>query len=120
MVILQSRGINEQMVERFHLRTRYKKKLMEDAIKELKAHARFKQTAAGTIQISVEDTDRQRAADMANSMSNSSTSSTAKCERARVGAPECSSRGGSRRRRGRWQRPSSVWPCTRPSTRPSR
>jgi uncharacterized protein involved in exopolysaccharide biosynthesis len=67
MVILQSRGINEQMVERFHLRTRYKKKLMEDAIKELKAHARFKQTAAGTIQISVEDTDRQRAADMANS-----------------------------------------------------
>ncbi len=67
MVVLGSRRINEQMVDRFGLRQLYKKKFMDDAIKELRQHAHFKQTAAGTIQISVEDKDRQRAAKMVNS-----------------------------------------------------
>lgn len=65
--VLQSRRINEQMVNRFDLKKRYKKKLMEDAIKELRKHASFKLTEAGTIRISVEDTDPQRAATMVNS-----------------------------------------------------
>ncbi len=66
MAILQSRRVNEQMVERFGLRKLYKKKFTEDAVKELRSHVRFKQTEGGTIQISVEDKGRQRAADMAN------------------------------------------------------
>jgi tyrosine-protein kinase Etk/Wzc len=66
VVVLQSRRINEQMVNRFDLKRLYKQKYMVDAIKDLLSHARFKVTAAGTIQISVEDKSRQRAADMAN------------------------------------------------------
>jgi uncharacterized protein involved in exopolysaccharide biosynthesis len=65
-VILKSRTINQQMVDRFQLRALYKKRFMEDAIKELLSHAKFKLTPAGTIQISVEDRDRQRAASMTN------------------------------------------------------
>jgi len=66
MVVLQSRRVNEQMVDRFNLKKLYNKKFMEDAIKELQEHARFKLTQAGTIQISVEDRVPQRAADMGN------------------------------------------------------
>jgi tyrosine-protein kinase Etk/Wzc len=66
LAILNSRRINEEIVNRFDLRKLYKVKLMEDAIDELRGHARFKLTGAGTIQITVEDKDRQRAADMAN------------------------------------------------------
>jgi tyrosine-protein kinase Etk/Wzc len=66
VVILQSRRIGELIVERFDLKRRYKKKLMEDAIQELRRHSSFKLTLAGTIRISVEDKDRHRAAQMAN------------------------------------------------------
>jgi tyrosine-protein kinase Etk/Wzc len=66
MVILQSRRIGERMVARFDLKTRYKCKFMADAIRTLHGHTRFKLTQAGTIQISVEDKNRQTAADMAN------------------------------------------------------
>jgi tyrosine-protein kinase Etk/Wzc len=66
IAILNSRRINEEMVKRFDLRNRYHVKLMDDAILELLDHARFKLTGAGTIEITVEDKDRQRAADMAN------------------------------------------------------
>jgi uncharacterized protein involved in exopolysaccharide biosynthesis len=66
MVVLQSRRISEQIVDRFDLKTRYKKKLMVDAVAKLRRHTRFKLTTAGSIQIAVEDRDRQRAADMAN------------------------------------------------------
>ena len=66
VVILRSRRISEQMVSRFELKKLYKKKLMEDTIKELHDHARFKVTDQGTVRISVEDTNRQRAAEMAN------------------------------------------------------
>lgn len=66
LVVLGSRRINEQIVHRFNLKTLYKKKLMDDALIELKSHVRFKLTGGGSIQISVEDRNRQRAANMAN------------------------------------------------------
>jgi len=66
LTVLGSRRVSEQMVNRFNLRTLYKQKFLDDTIKELRRHASFKLTQAGTILISVEDRDRQRAADMAN------------------------------------------------------
>jgi uncharacterized protein involved in exopolysaccharide biosynthesis len=66
IVVLESRRINEQIVNRFNLKKLYKKKYMQDALKELGTHAKFKLTQAGSIQITVEDRNRQRAADMAN------------------------------------------------------
>ncbi len=66
LIVLQSRRIGEQMVERFDLRRLYRTKFTVDAIKELHAHSRFRLTSASSIQISVEDRDRKRAADMAN------------------------------------------------------
>ena len=66
MVILQSRRIGEQMVNRFDLKQRYRAKFMVDAIRQLHSHTRFRLTQAGTIQISVEDKNRQTAAEMAN------------------------------------------------------
>jgi uncharacterized protein involved in exopolysaccharide biosynthesis len=65
-VVLESRRVGEQIVVRFDLKTLYKKKFTEDAIKELHRHASFKLTEAGTIRVAVEDKSRQRAADMAN------------------------------------------------------
>jgi uncharacterized protein involved in exopolysaccharide biosynthesis len=62
--VLESRRISEEMVQRFGLQKKYKKKLKEDAVKELKRHARFKLTDAGIIEMSVEDTDPRTAADM--------------------------------------------------------
>jgi tyrosine-protein kinase Etk/Wzc len=66
IVVLQSRRIAEQVVHRFDLMKLYKKRYMTDAIRELRRHAHFKLTEAGTIRISVEDMSRQRAADIAN------------------------------------------------------
>lgn len=66
MVILESRRVAEQMVNRFDLKRLYKRKFMEDAIRDLHRHTRFRLTQASTIQISVVDRDRQRASDMAN------------------------------------------------------
>jgi tyrosine-protein kinase Etk/Wzc len=66
MVVLKSRRVSEQIVDRFGLKKLYKKKFMMDAIKELHTHTKFELTAAGSIHIDVEDRDRQRAADMAN------------------------------------------------------
>jgi uncharacterized protein involved in exopolysaccharide biosynthesis len=66
MVVLQSRRIGEQIVNRFDLKKLYKAKYMTDALQQLRRHARFRLTEAGTIRISVEDKSRQRAADMAN------------------------------------------------------
>jgi uncharacterized protein involved in exopolysaccharide biosynthesis len=66
LVVLQSRRIGDQMVARFDLKTRYKTKLTIDAVRALHQHTRFRLTEAGTIRISVEDKDRQTAADMAN------------------------------------------------------
>ncbi len=66
LIVLQSRRIGEQMVSRFDLKNLYRKKYTVDTIRELRQHARFKLSEAGSVQISVEDKSRQRAADMAN------------------------------------------------------
>jgi uncharacterized protein involved in exopolysaccharide biosynthesis len=66
LAVLDSRRINDEIVQRFNLRQLYHRKFMEDAVRELKRHARFKLTEAGTIVISVEDRSAQRAADIAN------------------------------------------------------
>ena len=66
MIVLESRRVNEKIVERFDLKRLYKQKLMVDAVRELRRHANFKLTQAGSIRITVEDRDRQRAAEMAN------------------------------------------------------
>lgn len=66
IVVLESRRVSEQMVSRFDLKNLYRRKYTVDTIKELRQHVGLKLTEAGTIQISVEDQSRQRAADMAN------------------------------------------------------
>lgn len=64
--ILESRRINEEIVRRFDLKTRYRKKYMVDALKELRRHVRARVDDVGIIRITAEDRDPQRAADMAN------------------------------------------------------
>ncbi len=66
LAILESRRINEEIVRRFDLKRLYSKRLMVDAIRELRRHARFQVDEVGIIKIAVEDRDRQRASDMAN------------------------------------------------------
>lgn len=64
--ILESRRINEEVVRRFGLQERYRKKFMVDAVKELRRHARIAVDDVGLVLVSVEDQDPRRAADMAN------------------------------------------------------
>jgi len=66
VAILKSRRVNEEIVRRFDLRTRYKKKLLADALRELAQHTRFSVDDAGIIQIEAEDHDPKQAADLAN------------------------------------------------------
>jgi tyrosine-protein kinase Etk/Wzc len=66
VTVLESQRVSEQIINRFNLRKLYKQKYLDQTVKELHHHASFKLTEAGTIKISVEDRDRQRAADMAN------------------------------------------------------
>ena len=66
LAILGSRTLSEEIVKRFDLQRHYHRRLMEDAIRELRRHTRFRLTEAGTLELSVEDHDRKRAADMVN------------------------------------------------------
>jgi len=66
IAILESRTVGEQVVREFNLQALYHKPTLEDAIRELSRHAKFKLTEAGTIVIGVEDHDAKRAAAMAN------------------------------------------------------
>jgi tyrosine-protein kinase Etk/Wzc len=66
LAILESRRTGEEMVKRFDLQRVYRKRLMVDAVRELKRHARCGVDDVGIIRVSVEDRDRRRAADMAN------------------------------------------------------
>ena len=61
LAVLDSRRIREEIVNRFGLKKAYKKKYMQDAIKELKSHVKFKLTDAGTIDMQYEDTQPVRA-----------------------------------------------------------
>lgn len=67
IAVLESRRINDEMVRRYDLQRKYKKKFREDAIKELMRHVKFKLTDAGTIDMWVEDRNPKTAADMLNS-----------------------------------------------------
>lgn len=64
--ILSSRTVQEAIADRFELGKVYKLKSREKTVKELKGHVKVKLNPDGTIAISVEDRDKQRAADMAN------------------------------------------------------
>lgn len=64
--VLESRRLNDEIVNQFGLKALYHKKYQEDAIRELRRHARFKLTQAGTMELSVEDRSPQRAADITN------------------------------------------------------
>lgn len=64
LAVLKSRRLNEEIVSRFQLLKVYKQKFVEDAVKELDRHGKFKLTDAGTIDLSVEDRDPKRAAAM--------------------------------------------------------
>jgi len=66
LAILESRRLAEEMVDRFGLKERYKKRLMVDAVKDLRRHTRFQLSAAGLVEVSVEDRDPRVAAEMAN------------------------------------------------------
>ena len=64
IAVLDSRRIREEIVNRFDLKKVYKRKFMQDTIKELKSHTKFKLTDAGTIDMQLEDTNAKRASDM--------------------------------------------------------
>lgn len=64
--ILGSRTLQEEIVQKFDLQKRYRLKSMEKTLKELKAHTKVKLNPNGTIKLSIEDRDAQRAADMTN------------------------------------------------------
>jgi tyrosine-protein kinase Etk/Wzc len=66
LAILESRRTSEEIVRRFDLQRLYRRRLMVDAVKELRRHARCEVDDVGIIRVSVEDRDRRRAADMAN------------------------------------------------------
>jgi uncharacterized protein involved in exopolysaccharide biosynthesis len=64
--ILGSRTVQEQIVRRFDLQKLYRRKSMEKTLKDLRGHTKVKLNPDGTIQVSVEDRDPQRSADMTN------------------------------------------------------
>jgi uncharacterized protein involved in exopolysaccharide biosynthesis len=64
--VLSSRSVQEEVVERFDLQRVYKQKSLEKTLKELKSNYRVRLNPDGTIAVSVDDRDRQRAAGMAN------------------------------------------------------
>lgn len=66
VAVLGSKRISTEIAERFDLMKRYKKKYMQDVLKELAKHTKFKLNESGTIDLSVEDKNPKVAADMVN------------------------------------------------------
>ena len=66
VAMLQSRGIEEALVQRFNLVKVYKAKFLVDACRALEGHSKIEITKQGLIAVAVEDLDPQRAADIAN------------------------------------------------------
>jgi len=66
VAVLQSRRINTEIAERFNLKKRYRKKYMQDVLRELGRHTKFKLNESGTLDLSVEDKNPKVAADMVN------------------------------------------------------
>jgi tyrosine-protein kinase Etk/Wzc len=65
--ILKSRTVVEAIVQKYDLKKRYKSKTTQEAIKECLSHTRIKVGPEGIVTLSFEDTDKKRAADVANS-----------------------------------------------------
>jgi uncharacterized protein involved in exopolysaccharide biosynthesis len=66
MDLLQSGTVTGNLANRFHLQHVYKKKYMKDTLKKLKSVTEIKENKkSGVITITVTDTDRQRAQDLA-------------------------------------------------------
>lgn len=64
--VLESRTIADHLIDKFHLRSLYKTKTMEDTRVALKKHSKFIATKDGLIHITVEDHSPKRASDMTN------------------------------------------------------
>lgn len=65
--ILRSRTVVETMVQKYNLKKRYKSRTTEEAIKDCLSHTRIRVGPEGIVTLSFEDTDKKRAADVANS-----------------------------------------------------
>jgi tyrosine-protein kinase Etk/Wzc len=65
--ILRSRTVVEAIVQKYNLKKRYKSRTTEEAIKQCLSHTRIKVGSEGIVTLSFEDTDKKRAADVANS-----------------------------------------------------
>lgn len=64
--ILHSRRLREALIRKFDLIKVYDLKGMDAALKEVDLHVSIKSATSGVVSIQVEDTKKQRAADMAN------------------------------------------------------
>jgi len=64
--ILRSRTIREAIVQKFGLQQSYRSRNLDLALKEFKHHYGVEVNKAGILEVTVEDRDPQRAADMAN------------------------------------------------------
>ncbi len=65
--IMRSRTVVEAVVRKHDLMKRYHASTMDDAVRECLSHTRVRVGPEGFVVLSFEDTDRQRAADVANS-----------------------------------------------------
>lgn len=66
--MITSRTVADRMIDRFHLRSLYKTKTMDDTRKVLKSRITAEAAKDGLIEISVKDHDPHRASDMANDL----------------------------------------------------
>jgi uncharacterized protein involved in exopolysaccharide biosynthesis len=66
--VLKSRTLRETMINRFDLKKVYDLKGMDATLKELDLHVFLDANTSGVVSVRVEDTNKQRAADMANFM----------------------------------------------------
>lgn len=66
VLLLKSRLVADDLIQRFDLRKVYRSKMDVDAREKLAGQSKFGVTKEGVIQIAVEDRDPKRAADMAN------------------------------------------------------
>jgi tyrosine-protein kinase Etk/Wzc len=65
--ILKSRTVVEAIVARYGLKEHYRCKTMDDAVKKCLSHTKIRVGSEGIVTVSFEDTNRDRAADVANS-----------------------------------------------------
>jgi uncharacterized protein involved in exopolysaccharide biosynthesis len=66
IAMLQSETLQESLVRRLNLQSVYKAKTLGDARNAVNGHSRIESTKQGLIEVSVEETDPQLAADIAN------------------------------------------------------